>query len=75
MIIGRAPQRVANLERRSLLSLDPVRVDRVDDLDVPLLADLADDAQRVIEIAAHGDHARAFYQRLNEFTDGDGAFG
>ena len=55
------------------MSLDPVGVDGIDDVDVGLLANLADNAQRVIEIAVHGDDRRAVHHRLREFALGDGA--
>ena len=72
---GRLAELLDHLERRGLLALDPVRVDRVDELDRVLLRELADERERVVEVAADGDHARAVHQRLRELADRDLALG
>ena len=40
-----------------------------------LLGELADDPQRVVEVALQGDHAGAVHQRLGELADRDLALG
>ena len=72
---GRLAQLVDHLERGGLLALDPVRVDRVDELDRVLLRELADERERVVEVAADRDHPRAVHQRLGELADRDLALG
>ena len=64
-----------HLEGRGLLALDPVRVDRVHELDRVLLRKLADEGERVVEVASDRDHARAVHQRLGELADRDLALG
>ena len=72
---GRLAQLLDHLEGGRLLALDPVRVDRVDELDRVLVGELADDRQRLVEVALQGDHAGAVHQRLDELADRDLALG
>src|SRR5206468_11256320 len=62
---------VADLEGGGLLPLDPVRVDRVDELDGVRLRQLANDLERPVEVPAQRDHARSVNQRLRELADRD----
>src|SRR4051794_15084597 len=68
-------QRVEQLEGRGLLPLQPERVDAVDERDRVAPADLAHELERLVEVAAQGDHARAVHQRLGELAGGDLALG
>ena len=72
---GGPPELLADLEGGRLLPLDPIRVDGVDQLDRVALGQLADDPERVVEVAADRDHARAVHQRLGELADRDLALG
>ena len=67
----RVAEHVDDLERGRLLALDAQRVDRVHDLDARLLAELAHDVERVVEVAVHGHHARAVDERLRELAQRD----
>ena len=69
--VGRRAQLVAHLERRGLLALDAVRVDRVHQLDRLALDDLLHELQRLVEVAAQRDHARAVHHRLGELAARD----
>ena len=68
---GRLAELLDDLEGGGLLAFDPVRVDRVDELDRVLLGELADDRQGVVEVALQGDDAGAVHQRLGELADRD----
>jgi len=70
-------QVVADLERGGGLPVDAVRVDRIDQRDrmVPLLGHLANDPQRVVEVAIHGDNPRSGGHRLDQLAECDLAFG
>ena len=62
---------LVDLERGGLLTLDPERVDRVDQRDRVAAGELADDLERLVEVAAQRDDARAVHQRLGELARGD----
>src|SRR5437762_11555101 len=53
--IRRVAERVADLERGGLLSLDAVGIDAVDERRLTRLAELADHGERRVERAAHRD--------------------
>ncbi len=55
---GASPSSVDDLEGSGLLALDAERVDGVDDGDRRALAELADDRQRVVEVASHLEDTR-----------------
>ena len=63
------------LEGRRLLALDAELVDRVDERDRVALDQLADERQRLVEVAAQRDHPRAVHQRLRELAGRDLALG
>ncbi|MFL5874098.1 MAG: hypothetical protein ACJ75T_11605 [Solirubrobacterales bacterium] len=71
----RLSQVLDHLEGSRLLTFDPVRIDRVDQLDRVLLGELADDPQGVVEVALQGDDAGAVHQRLGELADRDLSLG
>ena len=66
---------LVDLERGRLLALEPERVDRVDERDRVAAGELADDLERLVEVAAQRDDARAVHQRLGELARGDLALG
>ena len=66
---------VEDLERRRLLALEAERVDRVDERDRVLGRQLAHELERLVEVAAQRDHARAVHQRLRELAGRDLALG
>ena len=70
-----SPELVEDLERRGLLALQPERVDRVHERDRAPLRELAHELERLVEVAAQRDHARAVHQRLGELARGDLALG
>ena len=67
----RLAELVEQLEGSRLLAFDPVGVDRVDQLDRVALGQLADDPQRVVEVALQGDHPGPVHQRLRQLADRD----
>ena len=60
-----------DLERRGLLALEAVLVDGVDERDRLAVGERAHERQRLVEVAAQGDHARAVHERLGELALGD----
>ena len=60
-----------DLERSRLLSLDAVRVDRIDDGDSVESTEFPNKAQSVVEISPHGDHLCAVEVGLDEFSARD----
>ena len=58
-----------------LLALEAEGIDGIDDGDGLGLADLADEAQGVVEIAVDGHDLRAVHEGLREFAEGDLARG
>ena len=75
MEVGRVAERVDDLERRRLLALDAVRVDRVDDRDRRPLAQLAHECRGVVEVAADLQHRGAVDERLGQLAERDVALG
>jgi len=73
--IGRITQRVNNFERAGLLSLNAIRVDRIDEDDGRAIGQCADKFERDVEVSAHLQHMRAMHQRLCELSKGNMAFG
>ncbi len=71
MEVRRITQRIADLEGRRLLTLDPHRVDGIHHLDQPRLAQLAHDPQGIVEIAADGHRRRPVHQRLSQLAQRD----
>ena len=71
--LGGTAEIVADLEGAGLLALEPVRVDRVHDGDrvVVLLAEGADDVERLVEVPVDRDDPRADDERLEELAEGD----
>src|SRR5262249_9200930 len=73
VVVRRAPERVAYLERRRLLTLDPKGVHRVHEREprgVALLH-VADEGERLVEVALDLDDARAVHHRLGELAERD----
>ena len=68
-------ERVQHLEGRGLLALEAERVDAVHERDRMSLHELAHERQRLVEVAAQRDHARAVHQRLGELAGRDLALG
>ena len=66
---------VDDLERGGLLALEPERVDGVDERDRMARGQLAHERERLVEVAAQRDHARAVHQRLGQLAGGDLAVG
>ncbi len=64
-----------DFERSGLLSLDAIRIYRVDDGDPLEPAEFANEPQGIIEIAAQGDYFCAIKVGLNKFSAGDLAGG
>src|SRR5262249_24851536 len=62
---------IANLECPGFLSLDADWVDGVDDFDFAGFAQLADDAEGVIEAAFHREGGRAVEKRLRKLAERD----
>ena len=54
-----------------LLALEAVLVDGVDERDRVAVGQLAHERQRLVEVAAQRDHARAVHERLGELALGD----
>ncbi len=71
--VGRAAELLDDLERRRLLALDPVRVERVDEHVRAALGELAGSCERLVEAAAHLEHPRADSARLGELRRRDRA--
>ncbi len=71
MKVRRLAKLVDHLERRRLLALDPHRVDAVHDLHLAGLTQLADDPQRIVEVALDRNRRRAVHQRLRQFAQRD----
>ena len=71
--VGRPAEVVADLEGGRRLAVDPVRVDVVDQRDrvFLLLGHLADNRQRLVEVALDGDDLRAGDERLDQLAQGD----
>ncbi len=72
---GRAAEVLDDLERRRLLTLEPEGVDRVDERDRVLVAELAHERERLVEVAAQRDDARAVHERLGELARRDAPVG
>ena len=70
---GVAAELLEHLERRRLLTLEPVRVDRVQERERAALDELAHEPKRVVEVALHRDHPRAADLGLGELPARDGA--
>jgi len=66
---------VEQLERGGLLPLQAKLVDGVDERDRVVLGERPDELERLVEVAAQGDHAGAVHQRLGELAGGDLAVG
>ena len=64
-------QRLDQLEGGGLLALQAQRVDRVDQRDRVAAGELAHELERLVEVAAQGDDARAVHERLGELAGGD----
>ena len=73
--VRRLAELLGDLEGGRLLALDPVRVDRVDELDRMAVGERPDDLERLVEVAAQGDHPRTVHQRLGELADRDPPLG
>ncbi len=58
------------LEQHRLLALRPVRVDRVEQVQPPLLGHPPGEGQRVVEVAVDGQHLGAEEQRLRQLAHG-----
>ena len=69
--VGRVAEHFDDLERRGLLALETIRIDRIDDGDRLGLADLAHEPQRVVEIAVDGHDLRAIHEGLRELAESD----
>src|SRR5437773_10903443 len=67
--VGCVAERLADLERRGLLTLDAVGVDAVHERRLARLAELAHDRERRIERAAYRDDARTEGDGLHELPD------
>ena len=71
VVVGRASQRPADLERAGLLPFDPVRVHRVHERDRVVLDEVARDDERFIEVRVDLDQLRAVHERLRELAQRD----
>ena len=70
--VRRAAELLDDLERRGLLALDPVRVERVDEREAPRRP-ARGSRERVVEAAADLDDLGAGRARLRLLRGGDGA--
>jgi len=70
-----AGELLEDLERSGLLSLDPEVVDGVDERHRVPVRELADELQRLVEVAPQRHHPRPVHQRLRELAGGDLALG
>src|SRR6185437_13821050 len=73
--VGGVAERVHDLERRRLLALQTVRVDRVDQRDRVVDGQLAGQLEAVVERPVDLQQLRAVNQRLGELADRDLALG
>jgi hypothetical protein len=70
--VGRVAQRLADLEREGLLALEPVGVERVEQVDALLLhGELDHELHRVVEVAFDLRDLGAVGDRLREFAERD----
>ena len=69
--VGGAAERVADLERRGLLALDPERVDRVDQRDRVVDGQLLREFEAVVEVAVDLQQLGAVHERLRELAERD----
>ena len=72
--VRRAAELLDDLVHRGLLAGDAVRVERVDEDVRAALGKRTRRRQRLVEAAAHLEHARAEHPRLRELPGSDGAF-
>ena len=71
--MGLPAELLEDLERRGLLALDAVRVERVDEHMGAARGELACDGERLVEGAAHLEQPRAERTGLGELPDRDRA--
>jgi len=74
MVVRRIPQRLDHLERHRLLPLQPVRVDRVHDVERERLRYLLHQAHALIEIATNLNHDGAMHHGLRKLPQRNLAF-
>ena len=73
MDVGCVAQLVDHFERRSLLTLDPVRIDRIDERNRVLMGKLAGEFQAVVEVSVDLHHLGAMHDCLSELAGCDPA--
>ena len=66
---GRGPQLIAHLHGSSLLSFNPVRIDRVDELDLVGRRNVLHDSQRLVEVPLDLNDSRPVHHRLRELPE------
>ena len=73
--VGCATQLVADLPRGRALTVDAVRVDRVDELDGIAVGEVTAEVERVVEVALDLQHGRAMHDGLGELAERDAPLG
>ena len=68
VIIGRVPNFIDDLKRGSLLSGDPIRVNRIHDDKIAALAQLPHNPERIVKVAVNGNDFCAVSKSLQQFA-------
>ena len=68
MKVGRIPNFIDNFKRGSLLSSDPIRIDRIHDDKIAALTELPHDSKRIVKVSIKGDDFCAVSKSLQQFA-------